>query len=157
MSADTGRAGRRSVCSNRKARHDYHILDTLEAGLILTGAEVKSLRAGQVNLKDSYARVEDGEVFLFNMHISPYEKATHTSQDPDRRRKLLLNASEIRKLVGRVTERGLTLVPLDVHFSGGWAKVELAVAKGKKTFDKRRDIAERDAKREMARAHHRER
>jgi len=152
-----GKPGARSrlIGSNRKARHDYQILETFEAGLVLTGAEVKSVRAGRVNLKDGYARVEDGEVYLYHMHIAPYDKATHQPQDPDRRRKLLLRASEIRKLIGKVTERGLTLVPLDVHFSGPWAKVTVAVARGKKTIDKRRDIAERDAAREIARARRR--
>ena len=148
---------RRIVSSNRKARRDYEVLDTLEAGLILTGAEVKSVRAGRVNLKDSYARLEDGEVFLYNMHISAYEKASGHPHDPDRRRKLLLSASEIKRLIGKTAERGLTLVPLDVHFSGPWAKVELALARGKKTIDKRRDIAERDAQREMERARRRNR
>ncbi|MCK4546302.1 MAG: SsrA-binding protein SmpB [Candidatus Eisenbacteria sp.] len=140
------------ISSNRRARREYQILDTFEAGLVLTGAEVKSVRAGKVNLKDSYARIENGEVFLYNMHIASYEKAAGHPHDPDRRRKLLLNASEIRKLLGRTVERGLTLVPLDVHFAGPWAKVQLALARGKKTVDKRRDIAERDARREMERA-----
>jgi len=145
------------VASNRRARRDYQILETIEAGLVLTGAEVKSLRAGRANLKDSYARVEGEEVFLYNMHIAPYDKAHDRSYDPDRRRKLLLRTSEIRKLIGKTSERGLTLVPLDVHFGGPWAKVQLALARGKKTIDKRRDIAERDAQREIARARRGER
>lgn len=140
------------VSSNRRARRDYQVLDTVEAGLVLTGAEVKSVRAGRANLKDSYARVEGREVYLYNMHIAPYDKAHDRPHDPDRRRKLLLNASEIKRLVGKVSERGLTLVPLDIHFAGPWAKVLLALARGKRTIDKRREIAERDAQREMARA-----
>ena len=127
-----------------------------EAGLVLTGAEVKSVRAGRVNLKDSYARIEGGEVFLYHMHISHYPQATGPQGDPDRTRKLLLGASEIRRLVGKISEKGLTLVPLDVHFAGPWAKVRLALARGKKTYDKRRDIAERDARREMERARRRD-
>jgi SsrA-binding protein len=145
------------VCSNRRARREYQILETVEAGLVLTGPEVKSIRGGKVNLKDSYARVEEGEVFLYNMHVSPYDKATTQQHPPDRRRKLLLAASEIRRLIGKTSERGLTLIPLDVHFAGPWAKVQLALARGKKTIDKRREIAERDAQREMARARRGER
>ncbi len=144
------------VSSNRKARHDYQVLDTFEAGLVLTGAEVKSVRAGKVNLKDSYARIEDGEVFLYNMHISNYPQATGVQPEPDRRRKLLLGTSEIRRLLGKTTEKGLTLVPLDIHFRGPWAKILLALARGKKTIDKRRTLAERDAQREIERARRRD-
>lgn len=148
--------GSNVVSSNRRARRDYQVFETLEAGLVLTGAEIKSLRAGGANLKDSYARIEGEEVFLYNMHIAPYDKAHDRSYDPDRKRKLLLNASEIRRLIGKTAEKGFTLVPLDVHFGGPWAKILLALARGKKTIDKRREIAERDARREIERAQRRE-
>jgi len=152
---ETG-AHHRIVSSNRKARRDYQVLETIEAGLVLTGAEVKSVRGGRVNLKDSYARIENGEIFLYHMHISHYPQATGPQGEPDRTRKLLLSASEIKRLIGKTSERGLTLVPLEVHFAGPWAKVRLALARGKKTFDKRRDIAERDAQREIERARRRD-
>lgn len=141
------------VATNRKARHDYDVLETHEAGLALTGTEVKSLRAGRVNLRDSFARIEKGEVYLYNAHISPYSHGNRWNHDPTRRRKLLLKKGEIRRLIGKVQQQGLTLVPLRVYFnSRGYAKVELALAKGKKTWDKRRDIAKRDAEREAAKA-----
>ncbi len=136
---------------NRKARHDYEILETWEAGLALQGTEVKSLRMGNANLKDSYARVQNGEIFLYNFHISPYEKESHFNHDPLRIRKLLLHRKEIRKLTGRVEEKGLTLVALKVYFKTGKAKVELALARGKKLYDKREDIAKRDMQRELRR------
>jgi SsrA-binding protein len=137
---------------NRKARHDYEILETWEAGLVLQGTEVKSLRLGNANLKDSYARIQNGEVFLYNFHISPYEKESHFNHNPLRVRKLMLHRKEIRKLTGRVEEKGLTLVALKVYFKAGKAKVELGLARGKKLYDKREDIAKRDMKREMSRA-----
>ncbi|NLO76415.1 MAG: SsrA-binding protein SmpB [Clostridia bacterium] len=140
------------VTDNRKARHDYFIEETYEAGIALTGTEVKSLRAGRANLKDSYAQVVNGEMFLFNMHISPYEQGNRFNVDPVRPRKLLLHRSEINRLFGKVTQQGLTLVPLKVYFHKGRAKVELALARGKKIYDKRSAMAERDAKREMERA-----
>jgi len=139
------------ITQNRKARHDYQIMETWEAGLVLQGTEVKSLRAAKANLKDSYARIERGEVFLYQFHISPYEKGGYANHDPLRPRKLLLNKREIKKLTGRVEERGLTLVPLKVYFKRGKAKVELALARGKKTYDRREDIAKRDARRDMER------
>jgi len=139
------------VTQNRKARHDYNVLDVWEAGIVLQGTEVKSLRAGRANLKDSYARVEAGEVILYQFHISPYEKGSYSNHPPLRPRKLLLHKKEIRKLQGRVEEKGLTLVPLKVYFKNGKAKVELALAKGKKLYDKRSSIAKRDADREMER------
>jgi SsrA-binding protein len=139
------------VTQNRKARHDYHIIETWEAGLVLKGTEVKSLREGKANLKDSYARVERGEVFLYRFHISPYEKGSHYNHDPLRPRKLLLHRREIRKLKGRVEERGLTLVPLKVYFKEGKAKVEIALAKGKRMYDKREAIARRDSDRDVSR------
>ncbi|MHB9095516.1 MAG: SsrA-binding protein SmpB [Eubacteriales bacterium] len=139
------------ITDNRKARHDFHIEETYEAGIVLAGTEVKSLRAGQVNLKDSFARVDNGEVFLFNAHISPYDQGNRFNHEPRRTRKLLMNKYEIRKLIGRVQEKGLTLVPLKMYFKNGRAKVQLALAKGKKLYDKRDDMAARDAKREMER------
>lgn len=140
------------VIQNRKARHDYHILETMEAGLVLQGTEVKSLREGRGNLVDSYAKIQNGEVFLYNFHISPYSGERRFNHDPLRVKKLLLQRKEIRKLIGRVEEKGLTLVPLKVYFKNGKAKVELALARGKKLYDRREDIAERDAKRAMERA-----
>ncbi len=139
------------ITQNRKARHDYHVLDTWEAGIVLRGTEVKSLRAGRANLKDSYARVEGGEIVLYKFHISPYDKGSIYNQPPLRPRKLLLHKKEILKLQGRVEERGLTLVPLKVYFKNGKAKVELALAKGKKFYDKRAAIAKRDSDREIER------
>jgi SsrA-binding protein len=143
----------RIVTDNRKARHDYFILETYEAGIALVGTEVKSLREGKANLRDSHARVENGNVFLYNMHISPYQKGGYVNHDPRRPRQLLLHKNEIQKLVGKVQEKGLTLIPLKVYFNErGLAKVALALARGKKSYDKRSDIAARDAKREIERA-----
>lgn len=139
------------VTTNRKARYDYHILDKWEAGIVLQGTEVKSLREGKTNIKDSYARVEAGEVILYQLHIGPYEKASFYNHPPLRPRKLLLHKKEIRKLQGRVEERGLTLVPLKIYFKNGKAKVELALVRGKKHYDKRADIAKRDSDREIER------
>jgi len=143
---------RRVVASNRRARHEYEVLDTLEAGIALVGPEVKSLRAGRANLGDAYAVVRRGEVFLQNLHISPYQPATRENPDPRRERKLLLHRSEIGKLSGRVAERGLTLVPLSIYFRDGRAKVELALARGKAKRDKRQTIRRREDEREAARA-----
>lgn len=141
------------VAQNRKARHDYFILDTMECGIVLTGTEIKSVRAGNLNLKDSYASIEKGELWLQGMHISPYEKGSYYNHDPERDRKLLVSKHELIRLNGRVREKGLTLVPLSIYIKEGRrAKVELAVAKGKTSYDKRDAIAERDAKRDMARA-----
>ncbi|WP_425387426.1 SsrA-binding protein SmpB [Desulfovirgula thermocuniculi] len=141
------------VTVNRRARHDYHILETYEAGIVLTGTEVKSLRAGRANLQDSYARVENGELFLYNMHISPYDQGNRFNHEPKRTRKLLMHKREIMRLLGKSREKGLTLVPLKVYFNErGKAKVELALARGKKAIDKREDIAARDARREIERA-----
>ncbi|MDQ7054796.1 MAG: SsrA-binding protein SmpB [candidate division KSB1 bacterium] len=139
------------ITVNRKARHDYEILDTIEAGIVLLGTEVKSLRAGKVNLKDSYARVKDGEVWLIGVHISPYSHGSYNNHDPERDRKLLLHKSEIRRLIGKTEEKGVTLVPLRMYFKNGKAKVELALARGKRKYDKRQDIAKRDAQREIQR------
>ncbi|MBC7335591.1 MAG: SsrA-binding protein SmpB [Clostridia bacterium] len=143
----------RVVAENRRARHDYFIEETLEAGIALTGTEVKSLRAGRASLQDSFARVEKGEVLLYNMHISPYEKGNRFNHDPKRVRRLLLHKAEIRRLVGKTRQRGFTLVPLRLYFnSRGLAKVELALARGKKLYDRREDIARRDAARQIAQA-----
>jgi SsrA-binding protein len=139
------------VSQNRKARHDYFIEQTYEAGIVLTGTEVKSVRQGKVNLKDSYAYIKDSEVFISGMHISPYEQGNIYNADPLRERKLLLHKYEINKLIGYTQQKGLTLVPLQVYFKNGKVKIELAVARGKKLYDKRRDVAERDAKREIER------
>ncbi len=139
------------ITQNRKARHEYIVLAKYEAGIVLQGTEVKSLRAGKVNLKDSYARVEKGEVILYQLHISQYEKGSYANHPPLRPRKLLLHKSEIRKLKGRVEEKGLTLIPLNMYFKNGKAKLELALARGKKSYDKRADIAKRDADRDMER------
>ena len=139
------------IVKNRKAWHDFHIVETFEAGIVLVGTEVKSMRADKVNLKDSYARVNKGEVFLYNMHVSPYEKGTTAAHEPERPRKLLLHRQEIRRLIGKTRERGLTLIPLKLYFSGQRVKVELGLARGKQLHDKRRAIAERDAKREIER------
>jgi SsrA-binding protein len=141
------------VTVNRKARHDYHILETYEAGIALTGTEVKSLRAGRANLQDSFARVENAELFLYNMHISPYDQGNRFNHEPKRTRKLLMHKKEILRLLGKSREKGLALIPLKVYFNDqGKAKVELALARGKKVYDKREDMAARDAKREMERA-----
>jgi SsrA-binding protein len=142
----------RDVTVNRKARHDFLIEETLEAGLVLAGSEVKALREGKANLKDSYGRLENGEVFLHNAHISPYGPASQFGHEPTRARKLLLHREEIRRLTGKIKERGLTLVPLRLYFKNGRAKVELALARGKKRHDKRDAIREREVRREMERA-----
>jgi SsrA-binding protein len=142
----------KTVCQNRKARHDYHVLETYEAGMVLKGTEVKSLRVGRANLRDSYARIQDGELWLENMYISPYEQGNRFNHNPKRVRKLLMHKSEIMRLWGKTREKGLALVPLRVYFRDGKAKVELALAKGKKIYDKREEIARREAKREIARA-----
>ncbi len=140
------------VCQNRKAYHDYEILETFEAGLVLKGTEVKSLRQGRANLKDSYVIIKDGEAYLLNCHISPYSHGNIMNHDPLRTRKLLLNKREIQRLMGKVAIKGYTIVPLKIYFKGPWAKVEIALAKGKKIYDKRAKIKEKEMQREMARA-----
>lgn len=142
----------KSVARNRKARHEYHILDTWEAGLVLLGSEVKALREGSASLSDAFARVERGEVWLYNMHIGPYGPAGPAAHEFKRRRKLLLHKQEIRRLIGSVEMAGLTLIPLEVYFRDGVAKLELALVRGKKQRDKREDIKRREAEREMGRA-----
>ena len=144
--------GRKLIAQNKKARHDYHIEDVVEAGIVLTGTEVKSLRAGRASLVDGYARIKDGEVWLEGVHIPEYAEGTWTNHEPRRPRKLLLHRSEIGKLIGKTKESGATLVPLSLYFKDGKAKVEIALARGKKSYDKRQAIAARDAAREVARA-----
>lgn len=154
MAKDQGKAPETtSIARNRRARHDYHLLETHEAGIVLTGSEVKSLREGKVNIGDAYAIVKDGEVWLLNMHVSPYERASHFGHDPTRTRKLLLHRKEIRRLIGSVERQGLTLIPLELFFNKrGVAKVTLALGKGKKLHDKRETEREREVAREIARA-----
>ena len=144
--------GVKVVARNRKARHDYHIEDTFEAGLVLRGTEVKSLRQGKVDLSDGYAAIDWSEAYLCNVHISPYQQASHFNHEPDRRRKLLLHRREINSLIGLVQRKGYTIVPLEIYFKRGYAKALLAVARGKKHYDKRETIAKRDAERRMRRA-----
>ncbi|MGE5370741.1 MAG: SsrA-binding protein SmpB [Solirubrobacterales bacterium] len=144
--------GEKVAIENRKARFNYHIEDTLEAGMVLHGTEVKSLRGGRGNLQDAYAEIKDGEVWVVNFHISPYEQANRFNHEPRRLKKLLLNRKEINQLTGMTQQKGYTLVPLKVYFTRGKAKMLLAIAKGKKLHDKRDDIAERDAKREIDRS-----
>jgi SsrA-binding protein len=137
-----------SIAENRKAYHDFHLLETFEAGVALLGTEVKAIREGRVNLRDSYARVEDGEVFLFNVNISPYSHRGYADHEPLRRRKLLLHRDEIRKLIGKTVERGMTLVPVRMYFKKGRVKVAISLAKGKKDYDKRETVKRREADRE---------
>jgi SsrA-binding protein len=144
--------GTKIVARNRRARHDYHIDDVLEAGLVLTGTEVKSLRAGRASLIDGFAQISDGEAWLHGVHIPEYTQGTWTNHEPRRTRKLLLHRKEIDRLASATRERGLTIVPLSLYFKDGRAKVELALARGKRTYDKRHDLAERDAAREVDRA-----
>lgn len=147
MTPDQESTDERLVTTNRKARHDYAILDTYEAGIVLKGTEVKSLRLRNANLSDGYATVKNGEVWLFGMHISPYQQGSYANVDPVRIRKLLLHKKEIRRLLGRLDEKGLTLVPLKVYFKKNLAKVLLGLARGKRAYDKRQDIAKRDSER----------
>ncbi|GAB6153260.1 SsrA-binding protein SmpB [Desulfosporosinus burensis] len=144
--------GIKIVSDNRKAFHDYYIEDRVEAGIVLTGTEIKSIRNGKINLKDSYARVTNGEVWVHQMHISPYEQGNRFNHDPLRPRKLLLHRSEINKLIGKVQLQGLTLIPTKMYLKKGMAKVELAVGQGKKNYDKRQSLAEKEGKRDIERA-----
>lgn len=144
--------GRKIVATNRKARHEYEILDSWEAGLVLKGPEVKSLRAGKVSFQDAFARVDGDEIWLHSLHISPYEQANRNNQDPLRTRKLLLNRAEIRKLVGKVEAKGFTLVPLDIYFRRGVAKLTLALARGRQMHDKREKLKRQTQEREAQRA-----
>jgi SsrA-binding protein len=138
----------KSIAENRKAFHDFHLLESFEAGLVLLGTEVKAIREGRVNLRDSYARVEDGEVFLYNVNISPYSHRGYADHEPLRRRKLLLHRDEIRKLIGKTVEKGMTLVPVRLYFKDGRVKVQVSLAKGKKDYDKRETIKRREVERE---------
>ena len=144
--------GHKIIARNKRARHDYQIIDTWETGIVLTGTEVKSLRDGKANLTDSYGILNDGEVFLLNLHISPYEQGNRFNHEPTRTRKLLMHRKEIRKLIGAVERQGLTLVPLEMYFKRGVAKVTVALGKGKKLHDKRADEKKREDQRDMARA-----
>ena len=146
-----------AVATNPKARHDYEILETMEAGMVLTGSEVKSLRGGAASMRESFAIIRDGEPLLIGMHIGPYAQAGYAGHEPTRTRKLLLHKDEIQRLVGKTKERGLTLVPLKVYFSHGLAKIELGLAKGKKTYDRRESLKEKDAQMQIDRAMRRRR
>lgn len=150
--ANSPEDGRRVVARNRKARHEYEVLETLEAGMELKGPEVKSLRAGHASFGDAFARVDRGQVWLHSLHISPYEQANQFNVDPVRTRRLLLNKHEIRRLVGKVEEKGLTLVPLEIYFSRGYAKVTIALARGRKLHDKREELKRKQQDREARRA-----
>ncbi|MDN4525750.1 SsrA-binding protein SmpB [Fictibacillus fluitans] len=140
------------VAQNKKARHDYHVEETFEAGIVLQGTEIKAIRAGRINLKDSFARVQNGELFLHNMHVSPYEQGNRYNHDPLRTRKLLLHKKEIAKLLDQTKEQGYSIVPLKLYLKNGFAKVLIGLAKGKKNYDKRQDLKQKDAKREIERA-----
>lgn len=139
------------IAKNPVAKHNYNIIDTIEAGIVLTGTEIKSIRSGKVNLKDSYASIQNGEVFIHSMHISPYEHGNIFNKDPLRDRKLLLNKNEIRKLVGLIKQKGYTLVPISLYFKGSFVKVELGIGVGKKLYDKREDLKKKDAEMYMKR------
>jgi SsrA-binding protein len=152
MASKKRKAAPGDVATNRQAAHRYHLLDKIEAGLVLTGTEVKSLRGGKAQLKDGYAAIERGELWLHNVHIPPYAPASRENHEPERPRKLLLHRHEVQRLLARTAEKGLTIVPTRLYFSGSRAKVELAVARGKDVGDKRQAIKERDIKREMDRA-----
>ncbi len=148
----TNADGEHIITTNRRARFEYHIEETYEAGLALTGTEVKALRAGRASIQEAFARVEGGEVWLYHMHIPPYDAGSIFNHDPLRRRKLLLHRAEIRKLYGKARQKGYTLIPLRLYFRHGVAKIEFGVARGKKAYDKREDIARRDAERQIAKA-----
>jgi SsrA-binding protein len=147
-----GETGIKLVASNRKAYHDYFVEETFEAGLALVGTEVKSLRDGRINLRDSYAEIRNGELFLVGVHISPYEQGNLANHDPMRARKLLMHGREIERIIGKVNEKGFTIVPTKVYFKGSRAKVEIGLARGKRQYDKRADLAKKDAQRDMERA-----
>ena len=142
----------KTIATNRKARHDYHVDDTFEAGLVLTGTEIKSIRAGRVNLRDSYATLKEGELWLFNTHIAPYEQGAYANHEPRRPRKLLMHRREINRIAGKLQEKGFTLVPLRLYLKNNLAKVELGLARGKKQYDKRAALRERETSREIDRA-----
>jgi SsrA-binding protein len=141
----------KTVAENRRARHEYEVIDVFQAGIVLAGTEVKSMRQGRANLADSFARVEEGEMWLYNCHISPYDHGNRFNHEPARKRKLLMHDKEISKLKSRMQEKGLTIVPLKLYFLGNWAKIDIALARGKQLWDKREDTAKRDAKRQIER------
>ena len=144
--------GKKIISTNRKAFHEYHIFDKFNAGMVLTGTEIKSIRKGAINLKDSFVKIDDFEVFLYNCHISPYEQGNRYNHEEKRTRKLLLNKKEIEKLVGKIKKDGYAIVPLEVYLENGWAKIEIALAKGKKLYDKRDDLAKKAQSRDIERA-----
>lgn len=146
-----GKTGTKIIAKNRKATHDYHIEETFEAGIVLTGTEIKSIRQGKVNIQDSYARIDKGELFIIGMHISPFKQGNRYNVDPTRTRKLLMHKKEIDQLLGKTKLKGLTLIPLDIHLRNGFAKVKLGLGRGKKLYDKREAAARRDANREIQR------
>ncbi len=139
------------IANNKKAYHDYFVIETYEAGISLAGTEVKSLRAGNCSIKEAFVRIENNEVYIYNMHINPYEKGNIFNKDPRRTRKLLLHKHEIRKLIGKIKEKGFTIIPLKIYFSGSYVKVEIGLCKGKKLYDKRQDIAKKDMRRDAER------
>ncbi|MCD7779206.1 MAG: SsrA-binding protein SmpB [Candidatus Gastranaerophilales bacterium] len=143
--------GKKIISTNRKAFHEYHIFDKFNAGVVLTGTEIKSIRKGAVNLKDSFVKLDNGEVFLYNCHISPYEQGNRYNHEEKRTRKLLLNKKEIDKLSGKIKKDGYAIVPLEIYLENGWAKIEIALAKGKKLYDKREDLAKKTQSRDIAR------
>lgn len=143
---------RKTITTNRKAFHDYHIFDKYVAGIVLSGTEIKSIRKGAINLKDGFAKIEDGEIFLYNCHISPYEQGNRFNHEPERVRKLLLNKSEINKIIGKINKEGYTIVPLELFLSCGFAKLEIGLAKGKKLYDKREDLMKKTQKRDIERS-----
>ena len=144
--------GKKIISTNRKAFHEYHIFDKFNAGMVLTGTEIKSIRKGAINLKDSFVKVDNSEVFLYNCHISPYEQGNRYNHEEKRTRKLLLNKREIDKLIGRIKKDGYAIVPLEIYLENGWAKIEIALAKGKKLYDKRDDLAKKAQSRDIERA-----
>ena len=144
--------GKKIITTNRKAFHDFHIFDKYIAGIVLTGTEIKSIRKGAINLKDSFAKIEDGEIFLYNCHISPYEQGNRYNHQPERKRKLLLTKKEILKMLGKIKKDGYTIVPLELFLNDGLAKLEIGLAKGKKLYDKREDLAKKAQTRDMQRA-----
>ncbi len=144
--------GRKIISTNKKAFHEYHIFDKFDAGMVLTGTEIKSIRKGAINLKDSFVKIEDSEVFLYNAHISPYEQGNRYNHEEKRTRKLLLNKKEIEKLIGKIKKDGYAIVPIQVYLDKGWAKIEIALAKGKKLYDKREDMAKKAQNKDIARA-----
>ena len=143
--------GRKIISNNKKAFHDYNVVEKFDAGMVLTGTEIKSIRKGAINLKDGFAKIEDNEVWLYNVHISPYEQGNRFNPAPERKRKLLLNKNEILKMAGKVKKEKYTIVPLNVFLENGWAKCEIALAKGKQLHDKREDIAKKAVERDIAR------